>query len=246
MDAYLGARREGTLQGLPIQGLWPPVAYILVGLAAGRYSPDETTDAMARFLKSKQMPDGRWFDNAHRPPLDSSDIGVTARAIRALQVYAPKPQRTEFYKAVRFAGAWLSNAQPQATEDRVYKLLGLGWAGTSKEIIREAGIALLAEQRSDGGWAQLPTLESDAYATGEALVAVKETGMVTVNDPVYRRGVQFLINTQLEDGSWHVKSRSIPIQPYFESGFPHGRDQWISVSATNWATMALAPAAGKR
>jgi len=28
-------------------------------------------------------------------------------------------------------------------------------------------------------------------------------------------------------------------QPYFESGFPHGKDQWISVAGTNWATMAL-------
>lgn len=31
-------------------------------------------------------------------------------------------------------------------------------------------------------------------------------------------------------------------QLYFESGFPHGQDQWISAAATNWAAMALAPA----
>src|SRR5215813_1842677 len=47
-------------------------------------------------------------------------------------------------------------------------------------------------------------------------------------------------STQLEDGSWYVRTRASPIQPYFESGFPHGRDQWISAAATNWATMALA------
>jgi len=55
----------------------------------------------------------------------------------------------------------------------------------------------------------------------------------------YKRGVQFLLNTQLEDGSWYVKTRSIPIMPYFESDFPHGRDQFISAAATNWATLAL-------
>jgi hypothetical protein len=33
------------------------------------------------------------------------------------------------------------------------------------------------------------------------------------------------------------------IQPYFESGFPHGHDQWISQSGTSWAAMALAVAA---
>jgi hypothetical protein len=29
------------------------------------------------------------------------------------------------------------------------------------------------------------------------------------------------------------------IQPYFESGFPHGDDQWISQAATAWATVGL-------
>ena len=60
----------------------------------------------------------------------------------------------------------------------------------------------------------------------------------------YRQGIQYLLNTQLEDGSWYVRSRSIPFQPYFESGFPHGHDQWISAAATNWAAMALVAAAG--
>jgi len=37
-----------------------------------------------------------------------------------------------------------------------------------------------------------------------------------------------------------VKSRAIPFQPFFESGFPHGHDQWVSMAASNWATTALA------
>jgi hypothetical protein len=36
-----------------------------------------------------------------------------------------------------------------------------------------------------------------------------------------------------------VKSRAMKIQPYFESGFPHGHDQWISQAGTAWAMMAL-------
>ena len=70
------------------------------------------------------------------------------------------------------------------------------------------------------------------------VVALHEAG-VAAEDPAYQRGVEFLLNTQLSDGSWFVKTRSAPIQPYFESDFPHGDDQWISVAATNWATMAL-------
>jgi glycogen debranching enzyme len=52
--------------------------------------------------------------------------------------------------------------------------------------------------------------------------------------------VQFLLNTQFADGSWFVRTRALPIQPHFESGFPFGRDQFISAAATNWATRALA------
>ena len=55
-----------------------------------------------------------------------------------------------------------------------------------------------------------------------------------------QKGVRYLLSTQLDDGSWYTKSRAVPIQPYFESGFPHGRDQFISAAATNWAVTALA------
>jgi hypothetical protein len=43
------------------------------------------------------------------------------------------------------------------------------------------------------------------------------------------------------NGSWHVHSRAVKFQPYFQSGFPFDHDQWISAVATAWATMALAP-----
>jgi hypothetical protein len=85
----------------------------------------------------------------------------------------------------------------------------------------------------------LPTMGSDAYATGEALYALNAAGRMPVTDQVYTKGVKYLLNTQAADGSWHVKSRSIWVQPYFESGFPYGHDQWISAAGTSWAAMAL-------
>ena len=60
-----------------------------------------------------------------------------------------------------------------------------------------------------------------------------------VSDPVYASGVKYLLRTQAADGSWHVKTRSIWLQPYFESGFPHGHDQWISQAGTALAAIAL-------
>ena len=118
-----------------------------------------------------------------------------------------------------------------------------GVVGRHQDTIRAAAKELLAEQQPDGGWRQHASLTSDAYATGQALTALRESGELAANDAAYQKGIAYLMKTQLEDGSWYVRSRSIPFQPYFESGFPHGPDQWISVAATNWAATALAPAA---
>jgi len=244
ISAYLESWRDRALQGIGIPGDSDTIGQILLGLAAAQYPQDPATDAMARFLKGQQRPDGRWDIFAHRPPVEASTFNSTAAALRAIQVYAPGPQRAEYDKAIRLAAAWLRNTEPRFTDDRVYRILGLRWSGAPKEALRQAGNELAATQRPDGGWSQIPTLASDAYATGEALVALRESGF-SVNDPSYQRGVTFLLRSQCEDGSWHVSSRAMPVQPYFESDFPHGRDQFVSSAATNWAVMALLPAVGK-
>jgi len=59
----------------------------------------------------------------------------------------------------------------------------------------------------------------------------------------FRNGMAYLLRTQAEDGTWHVRTRSIPIQPYFDAGFPYAHDQWISAAGTSWAAMALTLAA---
>jgi ankyrin repeat protein len=240
---YLSGWRERVLQGAGIPGDADTISYLLLGLAAERYPPDDTTAAMARFLLRHQTPAGQWRIVAHRPPIESSDIEVTAVSMRALQTYAPPTQRAVYEAAAQRASAWLLQARPKTTEDRAFHLLGLTWARADRRAIQRAGRALAAEQRADGGWAPLPSLGSDAYATGQSMVALAESGALTTTSAAYTRGVQFLLETQLADGSWWVRTRAIPVQPYFESGFPHGHDQFISAAATNWATMALVQAA---
>ena len=243
--SYIDVWSERTLQGLGIPGDNDTVSSVLIGMAAQQHPPDPATDALARYLKSRQSPDGHWRPIAHRPPLESSAIQATAASLRALQVYALKARRNEYETAIERAKEWLKQAPAATTQDRAFQILGLRWAGEDRETLRrKVASDLLRQQRTDGGWGELPSLSSDAYATGQALVALKEAGALAVTDPAYQRGVEFLLSTQLEDGSWYLKSRSIPFQPYFESGFPHGPDQWISAAATNWAAMALVAAAG--
>ncbi len=241
--AFLNARRERYLQVIDPGGSAATISYSLLGMAAEKYPPDALTDSMVYYLKATQSSDGRWHATAHRPPLEYSDIAITAVSLRAIQLYAPVGERDEYQKRMGRAAGWLLKVTPRANEERVFKLLGLGWAKADQAAIDNASRELLAEQRADGGWSQLPALPSDAYATGQALVALRQAGSLPISDPAYQKGIRFLLRTQLEDGSWLVKSRSLPLQPFFESGFPHGPDQWISSTGTSWATMALALAA---
>jgi hypothetical protein len=74
------------------------------------------------------------------------------------------------------------------------------------------------------------------------LFALATSGALATRDQAFQKGVNYLLRTQADDGTWHVKTRSIWLQPYFESGFPYGRDQFISTAGTAWAAMALAAA----
>jgi hypothetical protein len=210
------------------------VSYALLGLGAEAYPPNETTSAMAYLISTKQRPDGSFPSFPARPPIESSDIASTALSLRAIQRYGQKPE-----SAVDRAREWLRTQNPRTNEERAMQLLGLAWAQADATTLAKFGQGLLAEQRPDGGWAQLATLESDAYATGQALYALSQAGQTITSDTPYQRGAGFLLRTQMSDGSWLVRTRAFPFQPYQESGFPYGKDQWISASGTGWAALAL-------
>ena len=234
------ANRDNLLHGKGIGGDATTVSYILIGLAADKQPADKYTDAMAHYLLGKQAGDGCWRPVAYRPPMEFSNVTTTAVTIRAIQLYAPQGRAEEVAKRTASAREWLRRTTPKTNEERTFQLFGLHWAKAEKRDLDQAVKGLLAEQREDGGWAQLQTLESDAYATGQTLVALHEAGGLAASLAAYQRGVKFLLQTQKQDGSWLVQSRSIPFQRYFESGFPHGKNQWISAAGSSWATMALA------
>jgi ankyrin repeat protein len=219
------------------------LAYALMGLDAEGYKPDLSTDAVAMFIQTRQMADGHWaFGPEARPPLCADTLGQTVLSMRALQSYAPRVDKAVYAKTIQLAAAWIGEFQPRTNYDLAWRLQGLAWADRSKDAILNAQRDLLAVQHSDGGWSDIPSMESSAYTTGLAMLALQSSGL-PVSDAAYRRGVQYLLNAQMEDGSWHVRSRAAGFQPYFDNGFPHGVDQWISAAGTSLATMALTLAA---
>jgi ankyrin repeat protein len=215
------------------------VPYILMALSAQNYAPDELTASAVHNLAAKQMSDGSWIGWAMRFPSEGGDIQATAMSMRALMLYPLPGRKAEFDARIAAARNWLRKANAITMEDKIMKLAGLAWSKAPQADVARATEVVLAEQRADGGWGQLRTLSTDAYATGKALVTLHEAAGISTSSPAYRRGIDYLLRTQYEDGSWRVTSRSIPFQPLKESGFPHGRDQWISAAGTSWASMAL-------
>ena len=83
---------------------------------------------------------------------------------------------------------------------------------------------LIDSQQDDGGWTQASDIKSDAYATPTVIVALLRAGSVSANHAAVRRGVPYLLCSQLDNGSWHVTTRAKLFQTYFESGFLHGKE----------------------
>jgi hypothetical protein len=234
--------RKGNGQG----GGVTRAAYAMLTLEVGGIQPDEVTDAVAEYLLKKDESRDHWRGTSNRPPSEASEFTATYLALRALTAYGKEPQKDRISARVKMARQWLETSKPKDTEDRVFRLLAMKAASTPDESIRKASDDLVATRREDGGWSQLDGGKSDAYATGSALVALHLADRMATDSLEYRGGLRFLIADQREDGSWFVASRSKPFQPYFESGFPYGKDQFISMAATSWAVTALSLACPKK
>jgi ankyrin repeat protein len=218
------------------------LGYRSFGLIGDHRPASATTDQWVHMLAVIQAGDGRWPAFAPRPPMQASDVSSTALVIQAIKHYGWAGRKTEFDAAVDRARKWLWTVKAETTEDATYQLLGLHWAGEPANKLADLARVLLRQQRKDGGWPQLPKLESDAYATGQALYALSRAARHPTTSRDWRQGLRFLLGTQHDDGSWHVVSRTYPFQPTMDSGFPHGRDSWISAAGTSWAVLAMTEA----
>jgi squalene cyclase len=194
---------------------------------------------MVHHVAELQQADGSWRGADLRPPLAGGTIHGTALAVRALSAYAPPGMGKDIDARIARARAYLCGVAPADTQDEAFKLLGLVWSSAPQAEISRQAKRLIALQRENGGWSQLPAMASDAFATGEALYALHWSGL-TASNGTFKKATAYLLRTQLEDGSWFVRSRAFGIQPYFETGFPHGGDQFISAAATSWAVIGLA------
>lgn len=236
---HLERGKKNYLEGKGQGGKVDTAGYALWALAAGGRTADELTTAVVEFLLKYQSDRDHWRSSSQRPPSEASPFTSSFVALRAMRHFGTDTQKERIRKREQQLVDWLAAAKPKDTEDQVFRLRAWQILDCDKQRLQAAAKELIAEQQDDGGWRQNGELTSDAYATGSVLVALRTGGFVGADEAIFQRGTAFLLDTQQEDGSWHVASRSKPFQTYYETGFPHEKDQFISCSASSWASLAL-------
>jgi ankyrin repeat protein len=238
--AFYKPAAEGAMQGNEPAGRALTIGYVMMALADEHHPLDKITAPFTHLVAASQMPDGSWIDEGiSRPPIEHSEISVTAMAVRTLTLYPIAGSKDMLAEKLRRARRWLLAAQAQSAEEHAMRLMGLVWTKASRGAVQSAMRDIMAQQSPEGGWSQLPQLDPDAYATGISLYALHQAGAPVTSD-AYRRGVDFLLKNQHKDGSWFVKTRSYPVQPHLDSGYPYGFNQWISAAGASWASLAIA------
>ena len=216
------------------------LGYVMMALADERYAADKMTAQLTHLAAALQMPDGSWTPNGvSRPPLEDTLVTATAMGVRALTLYPITSDKNLLDEKVKLAQGWLLAVNTQSAEDNAMRLMGLVWTKAPRSAIAAAVKHILEKQKPGGGWAQRDDMAADAYATGISLYALHTAGF-SVTNSVYTKGVQYLQQNQYQDGAWFVRTRSYPTQPYYESGYPFGNNQFISAGAASWSALAIA------
>jgi hypothetical protein len=210
-------------------GLSKATVYLLLGASAAAHKSEETEkelDRLAGHLLKTQQSDGSWKGNAASPPVNDTDDATTALAVLALGAW--DGDRTACTESRERALTWLRSAK-LSPDNQSLALRLLVWHRFGKEAEwRPLEQELRKRQNKDGGWSQVRENPSDALATGQALYALAALG-ATDKDAAVVRAWDYLVRTQLKNGSWLVKTR-----------VKNGHDVIISYHGSAWAAMGLA------
>jgi len=182
---------------------------------------------LSLWLMSKQDSKGAFPIDRVEPPIEQGSVMTTTNSLICISRTWETTGEQRFKDALDKGTAWLRSAETQTTQDCIYQIIGLSMLDRegSKEIIRRKVEDIYKMQRADGGWSELPTLDSNAYSTGQVLYCLKTAGE-SVADLRFKKGVDNLLATQHVQGSWPC----VNSQARRPSDF----------SATMWAVIGLA------
>lgn len=203
---------------------------------AGRASA-QAVERAAALVANHQGNDGSWVLNPSQTIGGATFYGralATAMARRVLARSTTPAART----ARGRADAWLRAFMPATVLDASSVVLGLGSEGDdAARAARERALGLVREgQGPDGGWGPYVTSQSEAFDSALAVLALAELrpehAVASFTDAqrrnATRNGRQYLLASQLDDGSWTETTR------------PTGGESYAQrISTTAWALLAL-------
>lgn len=232
LRGMMAAFTPTNLQMVPLPGSIDTAMYVLLEAKALNITDSPDFDHLARYLYAQQMSAGFFTQRGvSRFPIEESDIHRTALAVYTLSSFPHIVDSARLTQATR----WLAAQPVKNIDEAAMKLLGLAWGRAPRQDINAAANSLAKLQLADGSF-------EDPYFTGLAIFALREGAAWPASHKVITRAAAWLKTHQLPDGSWFQSSRAPKFQPYFESGFPHGHNQWISAAATSWAILGLVEA----
>ena len=235
-------RRTETPNGTWVGG--PELASSVFGAMGLTYAAEATNKAAdpdllraLDFVLPSQKADGSLPEPTHEPPIMQGPFMMTANGLVAMNWAASHSRDPKYARAAERAMSWMAASEPETVQDKVFKVAALMRDGTpdQKRAAWSAVESLVSEQQADGGWKEAPaTKGSNAFATGQVLYGFKQAG-VSVNAPSFRRGVDFLLRTQVKDptpdhGAW----KAVHTQSQRPTDF----------APTMWAVIGLANAYG--
>ena len=178
----------------------------------------------ARLVVEHQQPDGSW--RVEQP----GNIGspVTYGACLATAIARQTLHKAEgFGKEVARADDWLRKARAENVLDAAGVLIGLEYGAERSQVARCLQLLLLSQSRA-GGWGPYAKNPPEPFDTAVAILALSKHRVSPEINRAIQRGREFLLASQLKDGSWQETTRP-----------PGGESYAQRLSTTGWGLQAL-------
>jgi squalene-hopene/tetraprenyl-beta-curcumene cyclase len=155
----------------------------------------------------------------HNAMIDPSTPDLSGRVLEALGQLGFTEENPAIAKAVEYIrgtqepdGSWFGRWGVNYIYGTWQVITGLVAVGVSQDdpVIRAGVNWLLAHQQSCGGWGETPETYADPTLRGQGPVTASQTAWALLgllaagleDHPAVRRGVEFLTDRQLNDGTW--------------------------------------------
>ncbi|MGW7369011.1 hypothetical protein ACWGI8_37715 [Streptomyces sp. NPDC054841] len=173
---------------------------------AGLELPDNVVLRGLSFLGERQTTAGLWTVPSAHGELEAACEETTSHVVAALRQYpevsAPSAERARAWLADRARESSPVPHQHRGQPYAAYRTAdALGW---SESLGRAVALRLLRLQNNDGGWSHEDGGASTPSATGIALAALGNAGVL---DPeVWQSGTDFILRSRRQDGSWSAEA----------------------------------------